>query len=242
VRLRRRSRTPRGAFRLEKLAPGSYVLTAGAPGRPPTRSDSVTVTGGLATTGVRIVMLAGGSVSGRVFDERHAPLEGVDLRFDAVSSVVDSTARTQTDGVGQYRLDSAPAGPFTLRVEKDGFRIRLLSGLRVDAHGTLMRDITLTSVDGGAGLELGGVGAALTQTPDGIAFSAVFPGTPAERAGLRADDRVLGIDGESTDGMSVADALQRLRGEAGTSVGVSVRRPKTSETVDVTIERATIVR
>jgi Carboxypeptidase regulatory-like domain/PDZ domain len=233
---------PRGAFRLEKLAPGTYVLTAGAPGRPPTRSDSVAVAGGLATTGVRIVMLPGGSVSGRVFDEHQAPLEGVDLRFDIVSSVVDSTARAQTDGAGQYRLDGAPAGPFTLRAQKDGFRIRLLSGLRVDSRGTLTKDITLTSVDGGAGIELAGVGATLTQTPDGVAFSAVFAGAPADRAGLRADDRVLAIDGESTDGMSLADALQRLRGEAGTSVGVSVRRPKTSETVDVTIERATIVR
>ena len=36
---------PRGAFRLEKLAPGSYVLSAGAPGRPPARSDSITVDG-----------------------------------------------------------------------------------------------------------------------------------------------------------------------------------------------------
>ena len=40
----------------------------------------------------------------------------------------------------------------------------------------------------------------------------------------------------------IADALQRLRGEAGTSVGVSVQRPKTGESVDVLIERATIVR
>jgi C-terminal processing protease CtpA/Prc len=42
--------------------------------------------------------------------------------------------------------------------------------------------------------------------------------------------------------MPLADALQRLRGEAGTSVGVSVRRPKTGETVDVTVERASILR
>ena len=79
-------------------------------------------------------------------------------------------------------------------------------------------------------------------TPEGLTLSAVGAGDPAERAGLRAGDRILGIDGESTDGMSLADALQRLRGEAGTSVGVSVRRPKTSETVDVMIQRAAILR
>ena len=58
----------------------------------------------------------------------------------------------------------------------------------------------------------------------------------------RAGDRVVRIDGEGTDGMSLSDAIQRLRGEEGTSVGVSVERPKTGETVDVMIVRAAIVR
>jgi C-terminal processing protease CtpA/Prc len=156
--------------------------------------------------------------------------------------VIDSSARTQTDEAGQYRLDGAPLGPFTLRAEKAGFRIRMLSGLRVDSRGSLTKDITLNAVDGGAGLEFAGIGANVTQTPEGLAFGAVFAGNPAERAGLRANDRILAIDADRTDGMSVADALQRLRGEAGTSVGVSVQRPATGETVDVLIERGTIMR
>jgi hypothetical protein len=233
---------PRGAFRLEKLAPGRYVLGAGAAGKPPGRSDSIDVSGGVATTGVRIVLPLGGTVTGHVFDEHHAPLEGVDMRFDAVSSVIDSSAHATTDGAGRYRLEGAPIGPFTLRAQKDGFRIRMMSGLRVDARGTLAQDLTLNAIDSGAGLEFAGIGANLMPAPEGLTLSAVGAGDPAERAGLRAGDRILAIDGEGTDGMSLADALQRLRGEAGTSVGVSVRRPKTSETVDVMIERAAIVR
>ena len=160
-----------------------------------------------------------------------------------MSSVIDSSAHAQTDaGPGQYRLDGAPPGPFTLLAQKAGFRIRMTSGLRVDSHGTLTKDVTLNALDGGAGLEFAGIGANLTQTPEGLTFGAVFQGDPAERAGLRAGDRILGIDADSTDGMSVADALQRLRGEAGTTVGVSVQRPKTGETVDVLIERASITR
>jgi len=181
-------------------------------------------------------------VAGHVFDEHHAPLAGVELRFDAVSSVVDSSARATTDEAGQYRLEGAPVGPFTLRAQKEGFRIRMISGLRVDSHGTLAQDVILNAADGGAGLEFAGIGANLMPTPEGLTLSAVGPGDPAERAGLRAGDRILAIDAETTDGMSLADALQRLRGEAGTSVGVSVHRPKTGETVDVTIERAAIVR
>ncbi len=238
----RKVEDPRGSFRLERLAPGRYVLTAGTPGKPPGRSSAIDVAGGVTTTGVRIVLVSGGSVIGHVFDERRVPLEGVDLRFDAVSSVVDSSAHAETDGAGQYRLEGAPVGPFTLRAQKAGFRVRMLSGLRVDSRGTLTKDIALSAVDGGAGLEFGGIGANLTQTPEGPAFGAVFAGDPAERAGLRAGDRILGIDADSTEGMSIADALQRLRGEAGTTVGVSVQRPKTGETVDVLIERAAIVR
>lgn len=238
----RKVEDPGGAFRMEKLAPGRYVLTAGTPGRPPGRSDAIDVAGGITTSDVRIMLPSGGSVIGHVFDERHTPLEGVDLRFDAVSSVIDSGAHAQTDGTGQYRLDGAALGPFTLLAQKAGFRIRMLSGLRVDSHGTITKDVTLNALDGGAGLEFAGIGANLTPTPEGLTFGAVFQGDPAERAGLRAGDRILGIDADSTDGMSVADALQRLRGEAGTTVGVSVQRPKTGETVDVLIERASITR
>ena len=238
----RKIEDPRGAFRWDKLAPGNYVLTAAAAGRPPTRSEPIEVRAGAATTGVRIVVLQGGSIAGRVVDERHAPLAGVDLRFDAVSAVVESSAVAKTDEGGRYRLDGAPEGPLTLRVQKDGFRIRMLSGLRVDSGRTLAQDVTLTAVDGGPGLEFGGIGASLAQTREGITFGNVFPGDPADRAGLHAGDRILRIDGEETEGMSVVDILQRLRGEVGTSLGVSVQRPNTGETFDVTFPRGTILR
>ena len=233
---------PRGSFLLEKLVPGSYVLTVSAPGKPPTRSGSIDVVSGVATRNVRIVLSPGGAVVGHVYDEHRTPLAGVDLRFDMVSSVFDSNAATTSDDSGGYRLEGAPEGPFTLRAHKDGFRMRMLSGLRVGPGGTLMQDVTLTAIDGRGGMELGGIGASLMPTPEGVALGAVFPGDPADRAGLRGEDRIVRIDGEGTEAMSVADVIQRLRGEAGTSVGVSVERPATGQTIDVVIVRGSIVR
>jgi membrane-associated protease RseP (regulator of RpoE activity) len=212
------------------------------PGRPPARSDAVDVASGGTTGGVRIALLPGGSVSGHVWDDHHAPLAGVDVRFDALSSVVDSTASAKTDDGGGYRLDGAPAGPFTMRVQKDGYRVRLISGLRVDPKGTLAQDVTLTALDGGGGLELGGIGASLRPTREGVAFASVGEGDPAERAGLRGGDRIVRIDGEDATGMSLADVLQRLRGPVGTTVGVAVERPKSGETIEVVVVRAAIVR
>jgi hypothetical protein len=229
-----------GAFRWEGLAPGTYVLTAVTSGRPPTRSDPVDVRGGAVTSGVRIVLAPGGTVMGHVYDDRHAPIAGAKLAFDHVSNVVESSASATTDGAGAYRLEGAPAGPFTLSAQKDGFRLRMLSGLRVDSGGTLTQDVTLTSADGGASFELGGIGAGLGSRVDGLVFTSIFPGDPADKAGLRSGDHILRIDGEDTAGMSLADALQRLRGEVGTSVGVSVRSHGTGDTVDVVIVRATI--
>jgi len=231
---------PGGAFRLENLQAGRFVLTATSPGKAPTRSDSIEVQGGATTRGVRIVLTAGGTVVGHVYDDHHAPLAGVDLRFDSVSSTVESASIAKSDESGQYRLEGAPQGPFTLRAQKDGYRVLLLSGLRVDPKATLAQDLSLHGLDGGPGLEFGGIGANVGQAPEGITVSAVFPGDPADRAGLRVGDRILRVDGEEADGMSLADVLQRLRGPAGTVVGVTVQRA--GDTVDLVIPRSVIVR
>jgi hypothetical protein len=229
----------RGAFSLDHLPPGSYVLTATAQGKPPTRSDSIEVRGGVTTNGVRIVLLLGGSIVGHVRDEHGTPLQGTELHFDLVSAVVDDGASATTDEAGAYRLDGAPAGPFTLRVQKQGFRTKLVPGLRVDSGQTLTQDVTLPALNGGAGMELAGIGAGLGQNADGVFVAQVFGGDPADRAGLRSGDHIVSIDGEDASSMSVADAVQRLRGPVGTSVGMSIRRG--GSTIDLMIERASIV-
>jgi hypothetical protein len=228
----------RGAFTLDQLPPGSYVLTATADGKPPTRSNSIEVRGGATTTGVRIVLLQGGSVVGHVLDDHGAPLQGAELHFDLVSAIVEDGASATTDEAGAYRLDGAPAGPFTLRVQKQGFRTKLVPGLRVVSGQTVTQDVTLPA-SGGAGMELAGIGAGLGQNADGIFVAQVFGGDPADRAGLHSGDHIVSIDGEDASSMSVADAVQRLRGPVGTSVGISIRRG--SQTIDAVIERAAIV-
>ncbi len=238
----RRDATPfhGGTFRLDRLVPGTYVLTASTPGRPPARSDPVEVRSGELTDGVRIVVAPGGVIVGRVFDPRGAPIEDVELRFDMPSAIAGSDAVAKTDGEGRYRLEGAPSGLLTIRAQKDGYRAKLVSGLQVDSGRTLTDDITLGAIDGAPGrMEFGGIGASLGSGSGGIVLSSVFPGEPADRAGIRAGDRIVSIDGEDAAQMSLADAIQRLRGEAGTSVGVSVERG--GKPLDVVIPRAEII-
>jgi carboxyl-terminal processing protease len=63
--------------------------------------------------------------------------------------------------------------------------------------------------------------------------------SPAEEAGLQPGDIVTAVDGESVSGMSLDDAIQRVRGEAGTQVTLTIRRAE-GEAFDVTITRAEI--
>ena len=226
----------RGAFRLDHLTPGTYVLTASTPGRPPARSSAVVVKSSSVTDGVTIAVAPGGVVEGRVVDDRSAPVEGVELRFDLVSVVGASDAVATTNASGRYRLEGAPSGLFTVSAHKDGFKMKLLSGMTVASGATTTKDLTLTK---GNGVELTGIGANLRVGGNGVTFGGVVPGNPAALAGLRAGDRIVSIDGEEIAGLSLADAIQRLRGDPGTVVGVTVERG--GETLDVPITRAAIV-
>ena len=216
----------------------SYVLTAATAGLPPSRTSPVVVRSD-GTTDVRITIAAGGAVVGRVVDGHGAPLAGVELRFDLVSAVAGSDAVATTDGIGRYRLEGAPSGPLTLRAQKEGYRMKLVSGLSVVSGRTVTKDIVLTEANGGPGLELGGIGANISRVGGGIGIAAVFPGDPADRAGLRQGDRIVRIDADDATGMSVVDAIQRLRGEPGTLVGISIERG--GALIDVLVTRAIVV-
>jgi len=87
--------------------------------------------------------------------------------------------------------------------------------------------------------EFSGVGIEMSIA-DGI-LTVITPliGTPAEAAGVLAGDKILQIDQESTEGMSLSEAAYRIRGEIGTEVVLTVRH-EDGEIVDIPIIRDTI--
>jgi carboxyl-terminal processing protease len=65
-------------------------------------------------------------------------------------------------------------------------------------------------------------------------------GTPAARAGLRAGDRIEAIDGVSTEGMALQEAVVRIRGPQGTAVRLSLRRGERRFEVTIVRDRIEI--
>lgn len=88
--------------------------------------------------------------------------------------------------------------------------------------------------------EYSGIGAQISPTRPNETLpeiAAIFPNTPAERAGLRAGDRVQSVDGTSVAGFTAEEVATRIRGPEGTTVSLVVVRAGTERTVKITRAR-----
>lgn len=86
---------------------------------------------------------------------------------------------------------------------------------------------------------LKGIGIQIGVKDGKLMVIAPIEDTPAEKAGLLADDEILSIDGKSTKGITVDKAAEQIRGEEGTQVTLVIKR-KDSEPKSYTITRAEI--
>ncbi|MDB5189327.1 MAG: Carboxyl-terminal processing protease [Parcubacteria group bacterium] len=71
----------------------------------------------------------------------------------------------------------------------------------------------------------GGIGAEIGKSKDNIlVVIAPLKGTPSEKAGMRAGDLIIAIDGKSTEGLSTDEAVTKIRGPKGTDVAFTLVR------------------
>lgn len=86
---------------------------------------------------------------------------------------------------------------------------------------------------------LKGIGIQIAVKDGKLTVIAPIEDTPAEKAGLKADDEILEIDGKSTKGITVDKAADQIRGKEGTKVNLLIKR-KNSEPKLYSITRAEI--
>lgn len=85
-----------------------------------------------------------------------------------------------------------------------------------------------------------GIGAEIGKDGEYITIIAPLDGSPAESAGLRAGDFILEVDGQDMIGVSVNEAVSKIRGEAGSQVILTLARDGIDELFDLTITRGEI--
>jgi carboxyl-terminal processing protease len=87
--------------------------------------------------------------------------------------------------------------------------------------------------------KFGGLGIQISIREKILTVMTPMAGTPAERIGLQAGDQIIKINGKSTAGITVDEAVNKLRGEPGTDVNITIRRSGEKD-LDYTITRETI--
>lgn len=117
----------------------------------------------------------------------------------------------------------------------------LVSGLGDPYTSYIPADNLQDFIDDAKG-EFVGIGIEYTKTvsDNAVLVASVVEGSPAEKAGLLPNDRITKIDGESVAPMESQEIQNRIKGEEGTTVNVTVFRESTAETLEISLVRAQI--
>lgn len=86
----------------------------------------------------------------------------------------------------------------------------------------------------------GGLGIEISVRNKVLTVVSPIEDTPADKAGIKAGDSILKIDGDSTDGIDLMDAVHKMRGEVGTKVTITVYHDGMDAPKDITVTRGVI--
>jgi len=82
-----------------------------------------------------------------------------------------------------------------------------------------------------------GIGAEVSLDNGKVIVISPIKGSPAEKAGLRPKDLILSVNGESLEGLSLTDAVMKIRGPKGTQAKLEIQRPDHQSTIELILVR-----
>lgn len=106
-----------------------------------------------------------------------------------------------------------------------------------DPYSDYMNEEEAESFYQGISSSFEGIGAEIGKKGKDIVIVAPLKGSPAEKAGLKPDDKILSVDGKNLQGMSTTEAVKLIRGKKGTKVTLEIERPGVDGSFTLTIVR-----
>jgi carboxyl-terminal processing protease len=181
-----------------------------------------------------VVMFAGG-----VFAERSGALGGVAILPVATAAPAGPDAQLDLVEEAWGIVHDNYVDPDSLDDQELAYgAIRgLTDAVGDEGHTSFMTAEEAKAADQSLSGSFVGIGVQVSEHEDGgITISTVFPGTPAEAAGLRRGDRIRSVDGKTTEGETVDQTVSRVRGPEGEDVTLTIERQGVAD-FDVTITR-----
>ena len=110
----------------------------------------------------------------------------------------------------------------------------------LDPHSEFMEPEKYKELQNDTQGAFGGLGIVIAMKDNFITVIAPMEDSPGFKAGIMSGDRIIKIDGKSTEKLSLQDAVKLLRGEPGTEVKISLLRPSSGRVKDYALTRAVI--
>ena len=110
----------------------------------------------------------------------------------------------------------------------------------LDPHSSYMNNKRYKDMQVDTRGEFGGLGIQVTMEAGFVKVISPIDDTPAFRAGIESGDFVTHLDGETVQGMTLQQAVEKMRGKVGADIKLTIRRKDVAEPFDVTITRAVI--
>ncbi len=110
----------------------------------------------------------------------------------------------------------------------------------LDPHSSYLNEEDFSAMQVQTRGEFGGLGIEVTQEQGFVKVISPMDGTPAAKAGIQAGDFITAVNGEATNGLTLDQAVDLMRGEIGSEVTLTVVRDGVTDPFDVSIVRDTI--
>ncbi|MGN6554694.1 MAG: S41 family peptidase [Verrucomicrobiota bacterium] len=111
---------------------------------------------------------------------------------------------------------------------------------KLDPHSEFMDPEKYKELQNDTQGQFGGLVIIIAMKENFVTVVAPIEDTPGFKAGILSGDRIIKIEGKSTENMGLQDAVKNLRGEPGTDVSITMMRPSSGEVKDYKLTRAII--
>jgi len=175
------------------------------------------------------------------------PLVGVVILVVVVMGLLIDATRADSDSFYKdiVRLDNVASKIHQNYVEEVSSKDLIDNAIKgmthiLDPHTTYFEEKDYQELKIHTEGKFGGLGIQISIRDKVLTVMTPIAGTPASRAGIQSGDQILKIDGKSTAGITIDNAVGKLRGEPGTKVTITIRRNGEMKDVDYTINREII--
>lgn len=173
-------------------------------------------------------------------------ISGVALSVSVQSLAADKDKKDEGLPVQSIRTMAEVYGQIKANYYQDKTDAELFEGAMkgmvsdLDPHSEYMDKKGYADLKENTSGEFGGLGMEIGQEDGFIKVVAPIEDTPAERAGVKSGDFIVKIDNVSTRGLSVSEAVKKMRGKPGTKITLTLSRKNADQPIVVNLTRAVI--